>query len=161
MWFVLYLLPIYVFSLQIIAARFAMLFKWQQRRGIYTTKGETALSPFLMSVSCITVCPPHPCLDRVTLYLLGWSPLKYSPTEMIYFHLCCISAMQNEEAATWLVTLKKEQSNNLQTVIQIKPQSIIQSLHLCVQCHCLYIHRKKQRSARSYCSSSKYFNHRQ
>lgn len=41
--------------------------------------------------------------------------------------------------------LKKKQSSNLQPVTLIKPQSIIQSLHLCVQCHCLNLHRKKHR----------------
>lgn len=82
---------------------------------MHNKRRNSSLTVFV-SVSCITVCPPHPCLGRVTLYLHGWSPLKCSPTAKIYFNLCCISAMQNEEAALWLVALKNEQSSKLQTV---------------------------------------------
>lgn len=110
MWFVLHLLPIHVFSLQIIATRFPMLFKWQQKRGICATKEETVFSQFLSSVSVCYCLSLTPCLGRVTLYLHGRSLLKYSPREMIYFNLCCISAMQNEEGAPWLVAAKKQSS---------------------------------------------------
>lgn len=67
---------------------------------------------FTVFVGCFlyNCLSPTPCLGRVTLYLHGWSPLKYCPTEMIYFHLCCISAMQNEEAAPWLVALKNNKA---------------------------------------------------